>query len=120
MSIYQRMSMVKHLRQFYLRYHTPRQNVKNAAKVKVPMRKKDGTLGKRYTVAYTCAKCGNITAKPEIDHIDPVGKEPSFPYNLEDLITYLRRLLCDESNLQVLCRKCHKAKSAEEKKAGYT
>lgn len=108
MSIYQRMNMVKHLRQFYLRYHKPRTNVKDAAKVQVPMRKKDGTLGKRYTVAYKCAVCGDISTKVDIHHIKEVGKEPAWPYDTKELLAYLERMLCAEEDLIVLCKKCHK------------
>ena len=44
-----------------------------------------------------------------VDHIDPIGK-------LEDWNTWIDRLFCGTENLQLLCKSCHKEKTADERK----
>lgn len=76
-------------------------------------------------VHFKCAKCGRFfrdeTGNIAVDHIEPViSLEEGFT-NFDE---YIRRLFCDQSNLQVLCnykderdgvRSCHKIKTAEER-----
>lgn len=77
-------------------------------------------------VGYRCAKCKRFfegsTAKVAVDHINPVV-EPKTGW--VDFNTYIDRLYCDYSNLQVLCnysglldgvKSCHSQKSKEENK----
>lgn len=62
-----------------------------------------------------CDECGKWCelrdGELEVDHIDPVG---SFTGNFDE---YIRRMYCDESNLQALCISCHHRKSAVENAA---
>lgn len=65
-----------------------------------------------------CEACGKPEARSylQADHIEPyvpLGK--SFSDLTPDEMIY--RLWCDESNLQVLDKACHKAKSSLERKA---
>lgn len=84
---------------------------------------KDGTVSKKPNLVYLCAGCMYEFKKSEIhvDHIDPVGTTPEFPPPLPDTNDgwdeWLMRLWCDEHNLQVLCKVCHKKKTAAERKA---
>src|SRR5690554_1011520 len=47
---------------------------------------------------YTCQHCGRVTDEPEVDHIKNIAQGGTD----------------DDSNLQVLCAPCHKAKTAQE------
>lgn len=107
--------MVAALRQFCVYFHAPRKQAKEDAKVRIPVRKKDGTLGKKYTVAYKCAICGDLTVKPDMDHIDPVGVEPDYPYDIMELLHYIKRLLAPYDGWQCICKPCHKKKTAKER-----
>ncbi len=49
----------------------------------------------------------------QIDHIMPVV-DPATGHTTWD--KYINRLYCEVSNLQVLCKPCHKLKSKEERK----
>ena len=55
---------------------------------------------------YRCAKCNELFGPKEVqvDHIIEIGKLISW----DDWIT---KLFCDVSNLQVLCKSCHLAKT---------
>lgn len=61
---------------------------------------------------YLCALCeGEFPAKEvEVDHIEPVISSKGFT-SWDD---YIARLFCDKSNLQVVCKSCHKIKSYNE------
>lgn len=74
--------------------------------------------GPRGGKLYVCASCGNVcnSNNTNVDHIVPVvpiGKT----YNDFTWDQLAARLWCDKSNLQVLCKKCHKKKSKEEASA---
>ena len=60
---------------------------------------------------YKCAKCGKAYRRKDIqvDHKIPVGRFVNF-----DL--YIERLFCPTSGLDVLCVKCHKTKTAKDRK----
>ena len=72
---------------------------------------KTGRMAKHYV----CADCGKeFTSKDvEVDHILPVV-DPTDGFI--DWNTFISRLYCTKDNLQVLCTKCHKAKTNEERK----
>lgn len=57
---------------------------------------------------YQCNKCCDWFRdfEVEVDHIKEVG---SFNGNFDD---YVRRMYCDQENLQVLCVGCHKVKTS--------
>jgi len=63
---------------------------------------------------YFCNHCSKLfTAKHiQIDHITPVV-DPVVGFTTWD--DYISRLFCEIENLQALCIKCHKLKTAEEK-----
>jgi hypothetical protein len=56
-----------------------------------------------------CNQCNNWFAASnlEVDHINAAG---GFT-NWNEWLIWMTRLLCDESNLQLLCKPCHKIKS---------
>jgi|SRR6185436_5182081 len=65
---------------------------------------------------YRCKACGNLVERSEkqVDHIIPVvepGKKWSGSWD-----DYRDRLFVSTEKLQVLCRGCHKSKTAEENK----
>lgn len=85
---------------------------------------------KKYAVAQktgwlVCEKCGfkrRLKTKGakdlfEVDHLEPVGQRP---YLLKDYEWYLRRRLCEPSNMMLLCKKkCHALKTKIENEARY-
>jgi 5-methylcytosine-specific restriction endonuclease McrA len=68
---------------------------------------------KRQKFEYKCAGCGNYFPDKEVnvDHIIPAGKLNSYG----DLPEFVRKLFCEEDNLQVLCKKCHDIKTKQDK-----
>lgn len=54
---------------------------------------------------YRCNKCKKLFPKKEVqvDHIEEIGAFINWD-------TYMERLFCPISNLQVLCKPCHKGK----------
>lgn len=54
---------------------------------------------------YRCNNCKKLFGLKEVqvDHIDPIGK-------FIDWNTLIERMFCPVSNLQCLCKPCHKAK----------
>ena len=62
---------------------------------------------------YKCNACNKEwpLTEVQVDHIIPVvGPEGFVDWN-----TYVDRLFCDKSNLQVLCTTCHDKKTHKEK-----
>ena len=49
--------------------------------------------------------CGALfpASKLEVDHIIPAGSLTSY----EDIASFTERLLCDESNMRLVCKACH-------------
>lgn len=86
----------------------PKYQTLNDAYVGIRLNEKTNREGKHYL----CALCeGEFPAKEvEVDHIEPVISSKGFT-SWDD---YIARLFCDKSNLQVLCRSCHKIKSYNE------
>jgi 5-methylcytosine-specific restriction endonuclease McrA len=62
-----------------------------------------------------CAMCSNVfsTKDTVADHIHPVV-DPAKGF--ENWDTYIKRLFCEESGFQILCKPCHKIKTDEENK----
>lgn len=96
------------LRQGFRRYPNKYRVLKNAC-VGVKTNKASG----RKAAHYRCAKCKAVKPRKEVqvDHIEPVVAATGFV----DWNTYISRMYCSESNLQVLCKKCHKTKSLKER-----
>jgi 5-methylcytosine-specific restriction endonuclease McrA len=70
--------------------------------------------GQRHKYEHQCASCKNwFKAKEvQVDHIKPAGSLKCY----DDLPSFVSNLFCEADNLQVLCKPCHKAKTAEERK----
>lgn len=62
---------------------------------------------------WKCAECSAVTLKVHVDHIAPIGTQPA---TFHEVGTWLDRLFCDWTNLQVLCDRCHKEKTARERR----
>lgn len=92
-----------------MRRWPPKWKALNNAAVGRKVNKKTGKLAQHYV----CASCRNeFTSKDvEVDHIEPVVELTGFV----SWDVYIDRLFCEESNLQVLCKSCHKVKTQEEK-----
>jgi 5-methylcytosine-specific restriction endonuclease McrA len=62
---------------------------------------------------YTCAACKKDypLKNVQVDHIKPV-----VPKNFTTWDDFIARLYCEAKWLQVLCKPCHKTKTAEERK----
>jgi len=69
---------------------------------------------KRTKWLYKCAHCSNLfkSTEVQVDHIQPAGTLKDY----SDLPQFVETLFCEESNLQVLCKECHNAKTKEERK----
>lgn len=62
----------------------------------------------RYKYYWRCASCEELfrdKSELEVDHIEEVGSFTG------DVTEFCRRLFCDIGNLQLLCIKCHHAKT---------
>lgn len=93
--------------------YPPYKEVRDAAKSEYFTKSKHGKDLRR--VHYQCAHCKEFFKDKDIavDHIEPVN-DPEVGF--VDFNTYVERLFCPVENLQVLCKSCHKKKSAEETK----
>src|SRR5574343_678369 len=91
--------VIKVLRRVFYQYPPRKEVLKNARQAR----------GK-----YECNICKNIFGPKEIevDHIEPVIEISGFI----DWNTYISRLFCSQSGLQVVCKPCHREKSNEENK----
>ena len=90
------------------RRYPPKWETLKDAYVGIRLNEKTNREGKHYL----CALCeGEFPAKEvEVDHIEPVIPSKGFT-SWDD---YIARLFCDKSNLQVVCKGCHKIKSYNE------
>lgn len=88
----------------------PKYTVLNNSKTEKKVNEKTGRIAQHYK----CNKCKQeFTSKDvEVDHIKPVI-DPKKGFQSWD--EYISRLFCEEKNLQVLCKACHKIKSNKEK-----
>ncbi len=80
----------------------------------VPKYNKDGSRAKKDAVQYQCNVCKVWTKSTAIavDHIAPVVDVDG---GFVDWNTFVVRLFCDASNLQVICDTCHQQKTNEER-----
>lgn len=81
---------------------------------KAKTEKKINKATNRLAQHYKCARCKEefSSSNIEVDHIIPVV-DPAKGFTTWD--EYIARLYCEEDNLQVLCKPCHKEKTKEEK-----
>ena len=88
----------------------PKYTVLNNSKTEKKVNVKTGRIAQHYK----CHKCKQeFTSKDvEVDHIKPVIDPKKGFVSWDD---YINRLFCDEKNLQVLCKPCHKEKTLKEK-----
>ena len=65
-------------------------------------------------VQYECAVCSQLFKAKEVnvDHIVPAGSLKCYA----DLPAFVERMFCEKEGMQVLCKPCHKTKTAEERK----
>ena len=79
-----------------------------------PWFKKDGSTASKPRVEYLCAKCNkwHMGKDIQVDHAVPVVNPD---VGFVDWNTFIDRLFCDKTNLAVLCKDCHKAKTDHEK-----
>jgi len=108
----------KAVRLVWSMYDPTRKQVLELSKYRFPLYKKDGELSKKYKVKYVCRGCSEFFESNEIqvDHITPIGVMPRFPFKEGELEAWFNKVFCPESNLQILCKPCHKIKSAQEAK----
>lgn len=100
--------------------------VVKAARVELPPKTlKDGTIGKKPQVRYTCACCKQLFSQKDVqvDHIEPVVPlwKPETEMTYDEIV---RGVFCSVKNLQLLCStplkrnngfpSCHKLKTDEE------
>jgi len=99
--------LISNIRRAFSRSQLHRQALNNA------ISKKKGPRGGRQ---YDCNVCGEAFGRRQVDvdHIKPVVPFNRRAYDMK-LDTYVRRLWCHIRNLQVLCKECHKKKTAIEK-----
>ena len=91
--------------------YPPKYECLNAAKVGKKVNKASGRLAEHYK----CAACKKhfVAKEVQVDHIEPVVNPLT---GFIDWNTFVARMFCPITNLQVLCRGCHKVKSDKEKK----
>lgn len=80
----------------------------------VPKFNKDGTRAKKDAVQYLCGVCNEYVSSTKIavDHKIPVIDVDK---GFVDWNTFVDRVFCDLSNLQVICDPCHQAKTNSER-----
>jgi 5-methylcytosine-specific restriction endonuclease McrA len=64
---------------------------------------------------WRCAECGKVCGRTEreVDHVIARGPRPK---TLKEFEPYVRATLCSRENLRVLCKPCHKVKTAADGK----
>ena len=80
----------------------------------VPKYNKDGSRAKKDAVQYRCNVCQQYvgSTKVSVDHFDPVV---DVQQGFVDFNTFISRLFCNASNLQVICDDCHNIKTQAER-----
>lgn len=89
----------------------PKYETLNDAKTEKKVNPKTGRVAQHYQ----CSLCKKeFTQKDmEVDHIDPVV-DPKKGFETWD--KFIDKLFCEASNLQAICKGCHKIKTLKEKK----
>jgi 5-methylcytosine-specific restriction endonuclease McrA len=100
--------ITSHLRGAFRRYPPKYEILKEAF-----VGKKINEKTKRLSAHYLCNKCKKEfpTSEVNVDHINPiVNPEEGFV----SWDKFIENLFCSKDNLQILCSKCHDAKTREE------
>lgn len=92
------------------RRYPPKFETLNEAKTEKKINEKTGRLAQHYRCNLCSAEFTNKDM--EVDHIEPVVNPAEGFVNWD---TFISRLFCDKSNLQAICKPCHKAKTKQEK-----
>lgn len=82
---------------------------------KIDRYKLDGGKHKVMLRVFTCNDCNEdslLQKDINVDHIIPIGSFKA----LDEIQDFVRRVYCDYSNLQILCKDCHKIKTDRERK----
>lgn len=89
---------------------------KPIAQAKTNARRRYKGPNKRQQWEYQCNQCKAWFSEKNInvDHIIPAGQLNDF----HDLPGFVKRLFCEVDGLQVMCSKCHDAKTKKEKENG--
>jgi 5-methylcytosine-specific restriction endonuclease McrA len=110
--------MISQLRRNFRKYPAY-YNTLNSAKTTYYVNSLAGKPMKR--VKFTCNVCKGTEFKSgevAVDHVIPVSDPlvgfPLLPDGSDDWNTFIKRLYCDASNLQVICKDCHDIKSNTE------
>ena len=103
------------IRRAWTSFSPNRRAVLDEGVIKIPKLKKDGTEGKVLVNHWKCSVCGELVTERDVDHRNPVKAQPRCD---EEVAAACARLFCEKANLQILCRDCHRKKSAKEKKEG--
>lgn len=85
-------------------------------KYKVLLNNRITVQGKRHKYEYTCELCKTdklLQKEISVDHKKPIGTLRKY----SDLGNFVKRLFCGVEDLQILCQKCHRTKTNEERKA---
>lgn len=95
-----------------MRKYPPKWEIMGKAYVGIKQNQATGRKAKHFE----CNGCGGHFPQKDVnvDHVDPVV-DPNTGF--VDWDTYIERMFCKADNLQVLCKDCHKTKSADERKA---
>ena len=108
-------SMIINVVRKWFTYSDKYKKVKEMARVEKPIMKKDGSISKRKSVRYRCKSCKNTfkSGEVQVDHIITVV--PLFSNTSKmSLAQYIQKVDCPISNLQLLCKECHKIKTKKE------
>lgn len=62
---------------------------------------------------FSCQTCGRETEKIQIDHMEPIGKQPQ---DFKQFGDWLTKLFCGTENLEGICTDCHKIKTKLDRK----
>lgn len=88
----------------------------------VPKFNKDGSRSKVDSKEHHCQVCtqwvkASVGGKNniDVDHITPVIDINDTSGKVKDWNVYKERLICDKSNLQRICKPCHKIKTKQER-----
>ena len=78
---------------------------------------KSEEVGPKGGARYTCYICDELfpPSKVEVEHVnDTVVPFDKFYYQVSER-EYYNRMFCDKDNLSIVCKECHKGKTAEER-----